>query len=263
MWNEHQAASWAMKTADEIGTVGDADGSVAVVPVGSVEQHGQHLPVATDTILAEAVTSLGVERVADDIPVLVTPAVWTGNSPHHEAFGGTISVGVHGLLDLLERVAASVLDNGFDALLFVNGHGGNRATIGDAVSTVGAAHEGQVLGVTYFELAAPVVDEVRESDLGGMAHAGEFETSLLLHLRPDVVDEDAIDGEPMAEPYDRAASDMFDEGPLAVYRSFEEYSASGAVGDPQLATAEKGERIAEFLGDELASLLREAHERNR
>lgn len=259
---ESHAASWAARTAGDVRAVAETDGSVAVVPVGSVEQHGEHLPVATDTILAESITQLGVDRVADDLPVLVTPAVWTGNSPHHESFGGTISVGVHGLLDHLEGVAASVLDDGFDAVLFVNGHGGNRATVADAVSTVGAAHDAQVLGVTYFELAGPVVDEIRESDTGGMAHAGEFETSLLLHLYPDLVDEDAIDGEPMAEPYDRAASDMFDEGPLAVYRSFEEYSASGAVGDPHLATAEKGERIAEYLGEELASLFREIHEQN-
>ncbi|MEF8884585.1 MAG: creatininase family protein [Haloarculaceae archaeon] len=256
--------SWAAKTAGEIGALGDADGSVAVVPVGSVEQHGDHLPVATDTILAEAVAAHGAERVADDVPILVTPPVWAGNSPHHVAFGGTISVGVHGLLDLLERVAGSVLDNGFDALLFVNGHGGNRATVGDAVSTVGAARpDAQVLGVTYFELADSFVHDVRESDAGGMAHAGEFETSLLLHLRPALVDEDAMDADPMDEPYERAAGDMFDEGPLAVYRSFEEYSASGAVGDPQLASAEKGERIFESLGDELESLLRGIHERNR
>jgi creatinine amidohydrolase len=66
----------------------------------------------------------------------------------------------------------SVLDNGFDALLFVNGHGGNRATTGDAVSTVGAARDAQVLGVTYFELAGPGVEDVRESATAGMTHAG-------------------------------------------------------------------------------------------
>lgn len=258
------ATSWAGKTAREIGAVGDADGSVAVVPVGSVEQHGDHLPVATDTILAEAVATHGAERVADDVPILVTPPVWTGNSPHHMSFGGTISVGVHGLLDLLERVAGSVLANGFDALLFLNGHGGNRATVGDTTSTIGDAHpDAQVLGVTYFRLAASFIDDVRESTSGGMAHAGEFETSLVLHLDPDLVDEDAMDAEPMDEPYERAAGDMFDEGPLSVYRSFAEYSASGAVGEPHLASAEKGERIFESLGDELESLLREVHERNR
>jgi creatinine amidohydrolase len=257
-------ASWAGKPYREITAVGESDGSVAVVPVGSVEQHGHHLPVATDTLLADAVARLGAERVGDDVPLLVTPPVWTGNSPHHLPFGGTISVGVRCLLDVLERVADGVLANGFDALLFLNGHGGNASTIDDAVSVVGDAHpEAEVLGLTYFELAASFVHEVRESDTGGMAHAGEFETSLLLHLRPDLVDEDAIEGTPMDEPYERDGRDLLESGPLSVYRTFEEYSASGAVGDPHLATAETGAAIYERLGDELEDLLATIHARNR
>ena len=256
--------SWAGKSAREIETIGDADGSVVVVPVGSVEQHGEHLPVATDTILAEAIADLGAERVADDFPILVTPPIWTGNSPHHMAFGGTISIDVHGLLDLLERVAESVLENGFDAILFVNGHGGNHATIGDATSSIGDSHpDAQVLGVSYFYLAGEFIDEIRESDAGGMAHAGEFETSLMLYYRPDLVDEDAMYAQPREEPYERAKTDMFDSDPLMIYRSFEEHSDSGAVGDPQLASAEKGEQIYKRLGDEMEELLIEIHEQNR
>jgi creatinine amidohydrolase len=253
--------SWAGKPYDAIVRTAERDGSVAVVPVGSVEQHGHHMPVATDTILADAVATLGAQRVADAVPVLVTPPVWTGNSPHHMPFGGTVSVGVHGLLDLLERIADSVLDNGFDALVFLNGHGGNAATVNDAVSTVGDAHPGaEVSALTYFELAADFIHEVRESDTGGMTHAGEFETSLMLHLEPDLVDTDALEATPLDEPYDRAGQDLFEGGPLSVYRTFDEYSASGAIGDPHLATAEKGARIYDTLGDELADLLSTIHD---
>jgi creatinine amidohydrolase len=147
---------------------------------------------------------------------------------------------VRSLLDVLERVADGVLANGFDALLFLNGHGGNASTVGDAVSIVGDAHSGaEVLGLTYFELAASFVHEVRESDTGGTAHAGEFETSLLLHLRSDLVDEDAMEGTYVDEPYERDRRDLLEGGPLSVYRTFDEYFASGAVGDPHLATAEE------------------------
>lgn len=252
--------SWAGKPYEEIVQTANRDGSIVVVPVGSVEQHGHHMPVATDTILVDAVATLGAQRAAD-VPVLVTPPVWTGNSPHHMPFGGTISAGVHGLLELLERVADSVLDNGFDALVFLNGHGGNTATIDDVTATIGDDHPAtEVLALTYFELATEFINDVRESDTGGMAHAGEFETSLMLHLEPDLVDTDALEGTPLDEPYDHANQDLFEGGALSVYRTFDEYSASGAIGDPHLATVERGERIYDSLGDELADLLTNIHE---
>jgi len=256
--------SWAGKPYPEIVAEADRDGSIAVVPVGSVEQHGHHMPVGTDSILVDAVARLGAQRVENDVPIVVTLPVWTGNSPHHMPFGGTLSIGVRSLLDVLERVADAVLENGFDAVLLLNGHGGNISTIGDAVSIVGDEHpSAQVLGLTYFELAESFIHEVRESETGGMAHAGEFETSLMLHLQPNLVDSDAMDGTYMDEPYERGGKDLLEGGPLSVYRTFEEYSESGAVGDPHLASPEKGERIYELLGDELEAVLREIHEQNR
>jgi len=253
--------SWAGKPYREIVAAAEADGSIAIVPVGSIEQHGHHLPVATDTVLVNAVANLGADRVEDDVPIVVTPPVWTGNSPHHMLFGGTISIGVRGLLDILECVADAVLDNGFDALLFLNGHGGNAPTIGDATSIVGNAHpEATVLGLTYFQLAETFIHEVRESETGGMAHAGEFETSLMLHLRPDLVDADAMEATYLKEPYELGIQDLTETGRLSVYRTFEEYSESGAIGDPHLASAETGERIYRLLGDKVVALLETIHE---
>lgn len=257
-------SSWAGKPYAEIVSEAERDGSIAVVPVGSVEQHGHHMPVATDSILVEAVARLGAERVEDSVPIVVTPTVWTGNSPHHLPFGGTISIGVRSLLDVLEGVADTVLENGFDAVLFLNGHGGNISTIGDATSIVGDAHpEAQILGLTYFQLAESFIHEVRESETGGMAHAGEFETSLMLHLHPELVDADAMEGTYLEEPYEHGGKDLVEGGPLSVYRTFDEYSATGAIGDPHLANADKGERIYELLGDELQTLLESIHEQNR
>jgi creatinine amidohydrolase len=255
---------WASQTAPDIRDVGERDGSVAVVPVGSVEQHGDHLPVVTDTLLCDAIARLGAERVGDDVPLLVTPPLWTGLSPHHLDFGGTITFGVETMLAVLRDVAASVLDNGFDAILFLNGHGGNAAILGTAVTKIGTEFpDAQVLTITYFELAAPFVDEYRESDVGGMAHGGEFETSLMLHLRPDLVREDHAAATYLDDPYDLRRKDLFEGGPLSIYRSFREYSDSGAIGDPDHATAEKGSALYDRLGEELAVLLTAVHEQNR
>ncbi|WP_423747079.1 creatininase family protein (plasmid) [Haladaptatus sp. SPP-AMP-3] len=258
------AVAWAAKTRREIRDVGAADGSVLVVPVGSIEQHGHHLPVSTDTLLADAVAHRGAERADDDVPILVTPPVWSGFSPHHLSLGGTISLELDDLLDALADVADTALENGFDGLCFVNGHGGNAAAIGNAVSVVGKSHpDVEVAGLTYFQLAEPFVDEVRESEPGGMSHGGEFETSLMLHLYPELVRMEDADAEYLDEPYDRGTKDLLDGGPLATYRPFEEYSDTGAIGDPKLANAEKGEELLDRLTDELADVFRNVSEQAR
>lgn len=251
------------QTYDGVKAVAEQDGSVLIVPVGSVEQHGKHLPVGTDTVLVEAIAELGAERVEKDVPVLITPTIWTGYSPHHMPFGGTLTVEFDHLYSVVEDVAGAGIENGFDAVLLLNGHGGNRPLIDAAVSTIGDDHpDVDIFGLTYFQLAESFIDEVRDSDTGGMAHAGEFETSLMLFIRPDLV-RDTREGTYWEQEYDRSSEDMFDGGPLAVYRTFDEYSTSGAIGDPELATAEKGEGIYELLGDEFEAVLRDIHEYKR
>lgn len=254
--------SFGSLPASDVADIAAADGSTLVVPVGSVEQHGAHLPTATDTILVTEVVRAALDR-REDLPVLATPPVWTGYSPHHLSLGGTLSGEFDTLRLLLGEVAATGLENGFDALLFVNGHGGNTALIETAVSEVGrTASAAEILGVTYFQLAGAAIDEIRDSELGGMAHGGEFETSLLLALHPELVGEDRL-ATYWDEPYDLGGKDLLEGGPLSVYREFEEYSESGAIGDPTLASAEKGEAILNEIADALAGLLADIHDRNR
>lgn len=257
-------AAWWSKTADEISRLGEEDGSILLLPVGSIEQHGKHLPVATDTLLVEAVATAAAEEVPDDLPILVAPPCWAGYSPHHLSFGGTFTLKAPTMQSLLSELADSALGNGFDALMFVNGHGGNIPHIGVVTSTVGERHpEAEILGVTYFQLAEPFVDEIRESEVGGMSHGGEFETSLMLHFYPELVRTGRFDAEPLDEPYDQGLDDMFQGGPLGIYRRFEAYSDSGAIGAPELASAEKGEELATGLITSLGSIITEIHERHR
>lgn len=253
--------AWAAQSAPSVRSVGSMEGSVAIVPVGSTEQHGQHLPTGTDAILADEIAHLGAERVGDDIPVVVTPPIWTGYSPHHRPFGGTITLGSETLLGMLEDIATSVFENGFDALLLLNGHGGNSSFVAAATSTIGVEHpDKEVLSVTYFTLAAPFVDEIRDSDPGGMSHGGEFETSLMQHLHPELVSDDEMEAPLLEEPYDHALDDMMATGVLSVYRSFDEYTDTGAIGAPEDASPEKGGALYDGIGDELEALLRQVHE---
>lgn len=263
LYGLEESVGLAAQTAPEIATTAEREGSILVLPVGSLEQHGAHLPVATDSLLASTVASVAASDVSEDLPILVSPAVWSGYSPHHMSLGGTATVEFDTLHRLLEEVAASLLDNGFDALLLLNGHGGNKAAISAAVSTIGREQpDAEVLGMTYFDLATEAIAETRSSELGGMAHAGEFETSLMVHLYPELVSRE-MPATPLEDSYELTDDDLVASGPLSVYRPFEEYAESGAIGAPELATAETGEILFEALVEELADLLRTIHENNR
>jgi creatinine amidohydrolase len=255
---------WAGKPYPEVVDTAERDGSILVIPVGSLEQHGYHLPTATDTLLVDAIVGGGAERVADDLPVLVTPPVWTGYSPHHMSFGGTVTGDYDTLLALLEDTAASALENPFDICLFVNGHGGNRSLIGAATNTVGHDHpDVELFGLTYFTLGDDFVPDIRDSDIGGIVHGGELETAMMQHLRPDLVREDRIEGTHLDKPYSLMSNDLMEGGALGVSAEMRQYTDSGAIGDPELATAEKGKEAYENYCEATAELLREIHEKNR
>lgn len=251
---------WAGLTAAEIVDIATRAGSILVVPVGSIEQHGNHLPVSTDTVLANAVAMAGAEAVVDDLPILVAPPIYPGFSPHHLEFGGTLSLEFITMLTLVKDTVTTGLENGFDAVVLLNGHGGNMPLIGAATSTIGVNYPNKmVFGLTYFQLAAGFIDEIRDSDPGGMGHAGEFETSLMLHLQPGFVDMEVAEGTYLDDPNDFTLEDMFQGGEVSVYRNFSAYTESGAIGDPGLASEQKGAEIMERLRAELAAIFLNIH----
>lgn len=263
MFSTLSETSWATKPYPEIRQIAAEPESVLLVPVGSLEQHGHHLPTVTDTALADAVTNLAAERVADRMPVLVTPVQWTGHSPMHlDSFGATVSLSLEGLVGGLEGIGRTGLNNGFDAIVFINGHGDNSPAIDGAVSKLGAAYpDVEVLGLTYYHLISEFANEVRESDVGGMSHGGELETSLMLHLFPELVHKEKIsEWERRDMAYRHAAADMTESGPINVYRSSNRYSESGVEGDPSVASATTGEEIFDRLGDEFEALLEDLHD---
>ena len=188
-----------------------------IVPVGSLEQHGPHLPLDTDTRIAVAVShavASGRNGVA------VAPPVAFGASGEHAAFPGTLSIGTAALAELLVELGRDATRH-WGALLFVNGHGGNQ----DAMSAALDRLAGEGRRCAAFSI----------SPNGGDAHAGLTETSMVLHLDPAVVQyEDAEPGEraPLAELVERLRR----EGVRAV-------SPNGVLGDPRGATAEKGRRL--------------------
>ncbi len=207
------------------------DRCVVVAPIAACEQHSRHLATFTDTVLVTGVAD-GVEsRLKGE--VLQLPTLWFGASHHHLRFGATLSAGVDTHVNLLCELLEPLLDDGFQRVLLLNGHGGNIDTMQLALRRLQPRYRDRILCAgSYWDLAAKELAALAEGPRKDMGHACEFETSMMLALRPDLVHPDEIrDDPPRQDPILRGlylAEDMFQR------------TDHGTVGYPELASAEKG-----------------------
>lgn len=233
----------------------DRDATLLVLPLGSVEQHGRHMPLGTDTILAGSLALAAAERRPGRIAVLPPP--WYGFSPHHMAFAGTITLRASTMMALVEDIVSGLAAHGFRRVLLLNGHGGNAGVIDVLASTLGHRFHGKarIAALTYFQLARQAIASIRELRTGGMGHACEFETAMMLHLRPEAV---AMERAVTAYPDPGSAwltTDLLGASAVRTYHDFRDLSESGTFGDPSLATAEKGALFFEAVLGELLRFL--------
>jgi creatinine amidohydrolase len=224
-------------TAATSGEIGAAAPRLTIVPVGATEQHGPHLPLGTDTMLATAVAAAVVERTDG---TLLGPVLALGCSSHHLAFPGTISLRATTFVDTVVDVCRSIDALGGTVLL-LNGHGGNRAPLDVALAAL--AEEGiRAYALTYWELLEDVVVEALGDDAHtACGHACALETSLTMHLRPGDVREALI--RTGSTPPTWPDPHMFATDAARVARPFDEISPDGVIGRPDLATAELGRRL--------------------
>jgi creatinine amidohydrolase len=240
---------WEELTSPQIGAL-DRERTVVMLPIGSVEQHGNHMPLGTDTILAHEVALAAAGKAGD---VVVLPPPWFGFSAHHMRFPGSVTLRAETLMAVVEDIVASVVKHGFRRILVVNGHGGNGGVIDVLASTLGHMHYGKarIATLTYFALARDSIAALRQSEPGGMGHACEFETSLVQHLRPDLVRiEEARTTYPdPGSPY--LTTDLIGSQAVRVYHDFGDLSPTGTLGDPSFASPEAGRA---FFDASVASL---------
>jgi creatinine amidohydrolase len=237
----------------------DRERSVVILPLGSVEQHGPHLGLGTDSLLSVAVAAGVVERAAGDPPAVVLPAPWYGYSPHHMRFAGTVTLRAETFIGLVHDIAESVLTHGFRRLLLLNGHGGNIGIMDVALSELGRRWHGRarIAGATYFQLVGHRQGEFRESAAGGMGHACEFETSMMLHLVPNGAHPERAEACYPKTGSSYRQTDLFGTSLARGYTDFRDLSPTGTYGDPSLASAEKGARIFAICVEETLALLRD------
>ncbi len=218
---------WQEMRRTEIEEAAKAD-AVVIIPVGSIEQHGNHLPVNTDINCCFSIAKSAAE-IIDDFPVLVAPSIWGGFSPHHMKYPGTISLKLHTFIDVLTDVATSIAAHGFKKIVFLNGHGANIGVIDSMRRKLMNEDNGpSCVGYTYFTLADKELKAISEVDFT-IGHAAEMETSLQLYLQPELVDKGAATWVP------------------------------GVAGDPSKGTYEKGKRFFEASVNTVVTLIQDYH----
>lgn len=235
-----------------------ASSKVFVVPLGSLEQHGPHLPLGTDTwIVSEVATR--VEREAPDEVVLL-PTMWLGHSPHHRHFG-CVSLDMRPYMDMIGGLCRSLVASGAQKILLLNGHGGNdvpaKAALREVKDHFPSCPELYIAFASYWNLAAAKITELRESPPGGIGHACELETSILLVTVPDSVDKTAIAPDGLKSDSKWLQHDMFAGQPYFLVNDFHEITASGVFGMPQYASEEKGDRFLRAIVDSVLEFIRD------
>jgi creatinine amidohydrolase len=238
-----------------------AQNRVAVLPVGTVEQHGPHLPLVTDVLTATEMSRRAVERIPEQ--ALLMPSVYYSFNEHHMDFPGTIAIEGETLIRYVTDIGLSLARHGFRKILLVNGHGSNVPFLDIAARQITIKSDAICAMASWWSLIPPdLLSELRESEYpGGMAHGCELETSVLLHLRPDLVQFDKAKRDIHFQPSHFFFWDLQKPSPIAFQEWFSRYSETGTVGDPTKATREKGEKFVNAVVDHMVELISEFRRR--
>jgi creatinine amidohydrolase len=223
---------------------------VIVIPVAAIEQHGYHLPIDTDNLAVEYVTEEAARR--SNGLILVAPMIHYGFNEHNMGFPGTISIREEVFMDFCYDVGRSFVRQGFDRLLYVNGHGSNQMLCNLVARRLVNTTPALAAAVPYWNFAKESEEKLRESDFpGGMAHGCEFETSIYLFLKPDLVLRDKMVTETPSKISRFIYDDLFGSGPVHFVNRWSRVTTSGVEGDPFKASAEKGKAFVENVIDNI------------
>lgn len=216
------------------------DKTLVLAPIAACEQHSRHLPTFTDTILVTAVADGVEKRLPREL--LLLPTLWFGASGHHLRFGATLSAEVDTHVMMLCDLVQPLLDDGYPRIFILNGHGGNIDTMHMALRRLQTRYtDRQLTAASYWEIAEKELAALAEGPRKTMGHACEFETSMILALRADLVRKEEIqDDPPPPEPALRG---------LYIAEDMKQRTQRGAVGYPALANAEKGKALLQAAID--------------
>jgi creatinine amidohydrolase len=248
---------WQDMTTDDFRSL-DLERVIAVLPVGAIEQHGPHLPLWVDACINQGVLERTLELMPAELPATVLPMLPVGKSDEHVAFPGTLTLSAHTLGRLWTEIAESVARAGVKKLVLFNSHGGQPQVM-EIVARDLRVRLG-MLAVAYSWYAAGVPQGLfTDEEVRFGIHGGAVETSIMLHLRPDLVRMDRAENfvplmAGMAQGGYRALSPT---GPGRLAWQAQDLNPAGACGDATLADAERGRQLVEHAARALVELLEE------
>ena len=217
-------------------------GKVLIAPIGHTEQHGHHLPLSTDTLIIDAIAA-GITKANPENAVRL-PVMPYGVSTHRPSFAGTLNSGGRAFEDFWGAIIDQLVWRGFEHLYLISGHGGNSSFLVNIVKYAGERHRRIFCATAWLYLSGPAgiasLEQHRRSPIGGMGHACELETSLILHLRPDLVRMDRVVDELDFVSTPAYFMDWVEGGALVANPPWDDDTATGAYGAGSLATAKHG-----------------------
>ena len=226
--------------------------TLLVLPTAAIEQHGHHLPLATDTLINNLLLGKALDRVPADLPIYALPPVCYGKSNEHIGFPGTLSISAQTFLAVVRDIGASIAASGFTRVVLYNTHGGNTSLV-DVLARDLRAEFG-LRTFSLFGSAGAKFEGVSPQERAYGFHAGEIETAYLLHATPELVHTDQYTSNYIAR-VDQPEL-LKPEGSSANFAWLtKDIAPSGVMGDPTPATAENGERWINEAADRLAEIL--------
>ena len=240
---------WQNLKAQDLRALAEED-AVVVIPIASIEQHGPHLPVMTDTRLGHEIAVRAARKAQATRPTVVTPVVWMGLSEHHMPFGGTLIVSHATFRAILRDLITALTRHGFRDILISNSHGGNIIAMQQICDELATQTPATLVATTYPVEMGDALGGILE-DQPGMQHACEAETSMMMVCEPDLVDTSDL-----GSLGTRDNQHFLGAGRASYrWRSFASKTADGVAGNPTRASAEKGQAIIDAATDALAALI--------
>ncbi|PWT90925.1 MAG: creatininase [Proteobacteria bacterium] len=247
---------WAELRSSEF-AARDPATTVVILLVAATEQHGPHLPVMTDTAIAQGMLATVLARLPDDLDVLVLPIQSIGKSNEHLRSPGTLTFAAEHLIRTWVEIGEGVHRAGLRKLVIVNSHGGNNEVVGIVAREL-RVRLGMLVATTQWRRLGLPPGIYAPFDTTHGIHAGDIETSLMLHFRPELVDMSQARLFPSkAAAMERDYTHLRPAGQHGFGWIAQDINPDGAVGDASLATAEKGRRTAEHQADAFIALLRD------